>query len=209
MIQDKIKKLGIGIAEFIGIATSFLFITGVSYFYGYYDAGLNADWIINLLTTKELLISNIRLGAIVILVFMYLEALFDPTVNTNPAKQFVIGFIALTSLCILSVYFNRGWVEGISYLIAFIAIFGMFYFKIFGKLICALLILLVVPFLNGITAYENKMKNKFPEVTIKDEKKKWLLFDTYTDQAILIDSIKKEKNIRVVPINDLENIKVR
>ena len=99
--------------------------------------------------------------------------------------------------------------EGISYLIAFIALFGMFYFKIFVKLICALLILFVVPFLNGITAYENKMKNKFPEVTIKDEKKKWLLFDTYADQVILIDSTKREKNIRIVPINDIENIKVK
>ena len=36
---------------------------GVSCYYGYYVVGLKADWLINLLTTKELLISNIRLGA--------------------------------------------------------------------------------------------------------------------------------------------------
>ena len=63
MIKDKLDQLGLGAAQIIGLGTAFLFITGVSYYYGYYVVGLKVDWLINLLTTKELLISNIRLGA--------------------------------------------------------------------------------------------------------------------------------------------------
>lgn len=76
MIKDKLDQLGLGAAQIIGLGTAFLFITGVSYYYGYYVVGLKADWLINLLTTKELLISNIRLGAGFILALMFLQEIF-------------------------------------------------------------------------------------------------------------------------------------
>lgn len=209
MIQDKIKNLGIGIAEFIGIATSFLLITGVSYFYGYYDAGLNADWVINLLTTKELLISNIRLGAGVILVFMFLESIFDKDSNNFHIQAFVIGIFFFVALLIYSIIENEVWTEVLAYLIALISIYGLLFFKPYLKMVSILLIFFAVPFLNGLTAYEKKVRKNLPVVTIKEDKKQWLLFDTFSDQAVVIDSIKKEKNIRIVPINDIENIKVK
>ena len=209
MIQDKIKNLGIGIAEFIGLATSFLLITGVSYFYGYYDAGLNADWVINLLTTKELLISNIRLGAGVILVFMFLESIFDKDSNNFHIQAFVIGIFFFVALLIYSIIENEVWTEVLAYLIALISIYGLLFFKPYLKMVSILLIFFAVPFLNGLTAYEKKVRKNLPVVTIKEDKKQWLLFDTFSDQAVVIDSIKKEKNIRIVPINDIENIKVK
>lgn len=36
MIKDKLDQLGLGAAQIIGLGTAFLFITGVSYYYGYY-----------------------------------------------------------------------------------------------------------------------------------------------------------------------------
>lgn len=36
MIKDKLDQLGLGAAQIIGLGTAILFITGVSYYYGYY-----------------------------------------------------------------------------------------------------------------------------------------------------------------------------
>lgn len=210
MIQEKFKSLGVGWAELLGIVTSFLFITGISYYYGYYDAGLNANWIINLLTTKELLISNVRLGVCVILAFMFLESIFDKnSKNFNVQAAVLIGVLFFVVLLIYSIYENGVWTEILSYLIALISIYGLIFFKIYWKLVSVLLIIFVVPFLNGLTAYEKKVRSDLPELSLKNDKKKWYLFDTFSDQAIIIDSTKKSKNIKIVPVNELENIKVR
>lgn len=211
MIQERLKSLGVGWVELIGIVTSFLFITGVSYYYGYYAAGLNSEWIINLLTTKELLISNIRLGAGVIVALMYFDALFDKKSPTSPKKVLVIGNVVLITLLISWAEFkgsNTIW-ESLSYLVVFNALYGLIYYEFLGKIICISLILFVAPFINGISAFHKKTNSNLPLVTLKDDKKQWYLFDTFSDQAILIDSVKKEKNIKIVAINELNNIRVK
>lgn len=209
MIQEKFKRLGVGVVEIIGIATSFLLITGVSYYYGYYDSGLNADWMINLLTTKELLISNIRLGGGVILAFMFLESIFDKDSKQYHVKAFVLGIIFLTAMLVYSISKDEVWIEVLSYLLCLISIYGLIFFKPYGKLVSIALILFIVPFLNGLTAYEKKIRKDLPEITLKEDTKKWLLFDTFSDQAVIIDSLKKEKNIKIVSVNEIENIKLK
>ncbi|MCT8090683.1 hypothetical protein H0920_10805 [Acinetobacter sp. C_4_1] len=211
MIQERLKSLGVGWVELIGMVTSFLFITGVSYYYGYYEAGLNSDWIINLLTTKELLISNIRLGAGVILALMYFEALFDKQSPISPKKVLIIGNSALITLLIFWAIFketNTIW-ESLSYLAVFNALYGIIYYKFLGKMICVSLILFVAPFINGVVAFNKKINSNLPIVTLKEDKTHWYLFDTFSDQAILIDSLKKEKNIKIVAVNELDNIRVK
>jgi hypothetical protein len=211
MIQERLKSLGVGWVELIGIVTSFLFITGVSYYYGYYAAGLNSDWIINLLTTKELLISNIRLGAGVIVALMYFDTLFDKKSPSSPKKVLVIGNVVLITLLISWAVYkgsNTIW-ESLSYLVVFNALYGLIYYEFLGKMICISLILFVAPFINGISAFYKKTNSNLPIVTLKDDKKQWYLFDTFSDQAILIDSVKKEKNIKIVAINELNNIRVK
>lgn len=227
MIQERLKNWGLGFAEIIGIVTSFLFITGVCYFYGYYEAGLNAGWIINLLTTKELLISNLRLGAGVILVFMFLESMFDAkpvsliivyestSSNKNKkkkdvtSKSFIFGILFLICLLIYAFFREKNWSEVLAYLLLLISVYSLIFYKPIFKMISILLIFFVIPFLNGVSAYYSKVKSEIPEVRLKGDSKKWLLFDTFSNQAILIDSLKKEKNIRVVSITDIENIKVK
>lgn len=209
MIQERFRNLGVGWAEILGVATSFLLVTGMSYFYGYYYLGLNAEWIINLLTTKELLLSNIKLGAGIVMALMILESFF-----TNHSK--VPRFFALSGSCLILLFImiksmiqGEVWIEILSYLIGILAIYGLVYCKYLGKIMSLLFLIFVVPCLNGITAYEKKIRSSLPEVTLKDDKKKWYLFDSYSDQAIVIDSISKSKNIRIVPINDIVNIKVK
>jgi hypothetical protein len=209
MIQARLNTLGLGWAELIGLLTSFLFITGLSYFYGYYNAGLNAGWIINLLTSKELLISNLRLGVVIIMVFMYLESIFDKDSGNKLIKEFLWGCVAITGILVYFFIKKGVWIEGAGYLIALIAIFGLVKWDGAGKWICILLILFIVPYINGITAFQNKVRSNLPEVTLKNEDKQWLLFDTFSDKVVLIDGLKKDKNIRVVSINDLENVRVK
>lgn len=210
MIQEKFKNLGIGVVEVIGIATSFLFVTGVIYYYGYYAVGLNADWIINLLTTKELLISNLRLGAGAIMAFLYLSSVFDKSVvneNNKHYNELALGLGVLSVLVVMSYINGKNWFEYLGYLFIFISIYGLLYFKPFGKLISILVIVFVVPFCNGLTALEYKMKSNLPVVTLKEDQKNWLLFDTFSDKFVLIDSKENYRNIRVVSSDDIENIK--
>lgn len=209
MIQEKFKSLGIGFVELLGIATSFLFVTGVIYYYGYYAAGLNADWIINLLTTKELLISNLRLGAGVFMAFMYLHSLFKVGEKNNHYKDLAVGSSILTLILLITYFSGRNWIEALSYLLIFISVFGLIYWKAFFKLICVLIIVFVVPFMNGLTALQNKLKSNLPIVTLKEDHEKWLLFDTLSDKFVLIDSKDNYKNIRIVSTDDIVNIKAR
>lgn len=209
MIQDKFKNLGIGIVELIGIATSFLFITGVVYHYGYYVVGLNAEWIINLLTTKELLISNLRLGASVLIAFMFLNSLFSSEGGRNHLKDLVVGIVMLSGTTVIAYTRERNWVEALGYLLIFISVFGLIYWKTYWKLVCVLIIVFVVPFMNGVTALQYKLKSNLPVVTLKEDQKKWLLFDTFADKFVLIDSIDDYENIRVVTNEDIVNIKSR
>lgn len=208
MILEKLKSLGVGIVELIGIATSFLFVTGVAYYYGYYDAGLNANWIINLLTTKELLISNLRLGVAIALAFMYLST-SDLNDKRKIIQTLIFGCSFLGLILIYSILKNDRWLESLGYFLAFLSIFGIIYSHFFLKIICTLTLVLVIPFLNGVLAYQVKSKSALPIVLLKDQPKKWFLFDTFSDQAILIDSMKKQKTVKVVKINDLQEIKVR
>lgn len=52
------------------------------------------------------------------------------------------------------------------------------------------------------------MASHLPVASLKDDAKKWYIFDTFSDQVILIDNLKKIENIKVVQVNKLENIKV-
>ncbi len=211
MIKDKLDQLGLGAAQIIGLGTAFLFITGVSYYYGYYVVGLKADWLINLLTTKELLISNIRLGAGFILALIFLQEIFfsDSKPKGKQHRTFLIGCGVLIAILIVLIWRdNREWLQVLSYLIGLLALFGLMYFKYLGRLISILLIFFVVPFLNGYSAYQKKMASHLPVASLKDDAKKWYIFDTFSDQVILIDSMKKIENIKVVQVNKLENIKV-
>lgn len=209
MIQSKLNSWGLGIAELVGIITSFLFITGISYFYAYYAAGLNAAWIINLLTTKELLVSNLRLGVSIIMAFMYLESLFQNDNWMEHIQSLIIGCFMFLAMLIYCYVNNQMWLEILSYLLTLIAVFLIVKYKLSIKLGGILLIFFAAPFLNGLTAYDKKIESNLPEVSLKDDSKKWYLFDTFSDQAILIDSKNREKNIKILPINDLENIRVK
>ena len=62
--------------------------------------------------------------------------------------------------------------------------------------------------MNSYSAYQKKMASHLPVVSLKDDAKKWYIFDTFSDQVILIDNMKKIENIKVVQVNKLENIKV-
>ncbi len=211
MIKEKLDKLGLGVAEIIGLGTSFLFITGVSYYYGYFVVGLKADWLINLLTTKELLISNIRLGVCLALALMFLQEVFSSESGTQHKRHraFFMGCVALIAILIFSMWKNyNSWVQTLSYLLGLIAVFGLFYFKYLGRILSILLLVFVVPFLNGLSAYQKKMASHLPVASLKDDAKQWYIFDAFSDQVILIDSVKKIENIRVVQVNELENIRV-
>jgi len=211
MIQARLNTLGLGWAELIGLLTSFLFITGWCYAYGYYDLGLNADWLINLITTKEMLFNNLRLGGCLLIALMYFALEWKGDQKYDHKRLFRLANITL----VVAVFFwwKKNGVdaigEPITYLIAFNAIYFIIYHGFSLKFIGLISIFFVIPSINGIIAYEKKIKSVLPVVEVKDETKKWFLFDTYSDQAVLIDSTKKEKNIRIVPINDLVNIKVK
>lgn len=206
---EKFKNFGIGWAEIIALLTAFLLVTGISYFYAYYGFCLNAEWVINLLTTKELLTSNIKLGACVIMASMYLLPSFLENSKTKPYKELILGCTFFILLLIFAVSKGDVWYEILAYIITLISIFYFIYGPAVVKVFSVVLILFVVPFINGIHAYTKHIKQPLPEVYIKDDPKKWLLFDTFSNQAVLIDDIKKEKNIRVVPVNDLKNISVK
>lgn len=211
MIKEKLDKLGLGVAEIIGLGTSFLFITGVSYYYGYFVVGLKADWLINLLTTKELLISNIRLGVCLALALMFLQEVFSSESGTQHKRHrtFFMGCVALIVILIFSMWKNyNSWVQTLSYLLGLIAVFGLFYFKYLGRILSILLLVFVVPFLNGLSAYQKKISSHLPVASLKDDAKQWYIFDAFSDQVILIDNMKKIENIRVVQVNELENIRV-
>lgn len=207
MIKSKLKDLGV--VELVGIATSFLLITGISYFYAYYAAGLNAAWIINLLTTKELLICNMSLGVGIIIAFIYLEDLFHHDNSVEHFLSFIVGCSVLVAMLIYCYIKNQIWTEVLSYLTVLISFFLIVKCKFSIKLLGICLIFFMAPFLNGLTAYYKKIESNLPEVSLKDDSKKWYLFDTFSDQAILIDSKNREKNIKILPINDLENIRVK
>ncbi|QDK98267.1 hypothetical protein FM020_10370 [Acinetobacter tandoii] len=211
MIKEKLDKLGLGVAEIIGLGTSFLFITGVSYYYGYFVVGLKADWLINLLTTKELLISNIRLGVCLALALVFLQEVFSSESETQHKRHraFFMGCVALIVILIFSMWKNyNSWVQTLSYLLGLIAVFGLFYFKYLGRILSILLLVFVVPFLNGLSAYQKKISSHLPVASLKDDAQQWYIFDAFSDQVILIDSVKKIENIRVVQVNELENIRV-
>lgn len=211
MIQAKLNSFGLGWAELIGLITSFLFITGWCYAYAYFDIGLNADWLINLLTTKDLLFNNLRLGVCLIMAFLYFGLEWQENKIYDHKKLFWRANIILAVL-VFFWWIRDGisaiW-EAVTYLIAFNAIYFIIYHELMLKFIGSLLIFVVIPCINGFIAYDRKIKSDLPVVEIMDETKKWFLFDTYSDQAVLIDSTKKEKNIRIVPISDLVNIKVK
>lgn len=211
MIKEKLDKSGLGVAEIIGLGTSFLFITGVSYYYGYFVVGLKADWLINLLTTKELLISNIRLGVCLALALVFLQEVFSSESETQHKRHraFFMGCVALIVILIFSMWKNyNSWVQTLSYLLGLIAVFGLFYFKYLGRILSILLLVFVVPFLNGLSAYQKKISSHLPVASLKDDAQQWYIFDAFSDQVILIDSVKKIENIRVVQVNELENIRV-
>lgn len=209
MISERFNKLGLGWAELIGLATTFLLVTGISYSYGYYAFGLNAEWIINLLTTKELLITNIRFGAYIFASLMFLTSIVEQGTKKDLVLDFICGVVGLLVLLVVSYELDSEWPDILTILLTLVAVFLLITVPKKFKFYPTLTLIFIIPFCNGLTAYVKKIKSDLPIVIVKEEEKQWQLFDTYSDQAVIIDSIKKEKNIRVVPISDLENIRVR
>lgn len=181
-------------------------ITGLSYAYGFYGIGLNAEWIINLVSTKDLLIFNIKLGfclaiALMYFIFEYEHGFKKERLFRKSNSIFIILLIYMT--------WKNGYKEAIEYFTYFLS-FNALYFICFCKpllkLVSIVTLFFIVPCLNGFITHHKKISKELPLVEFKSKNEKWYLYDTFSDKAILIDSKSNQRKIKISQINELEII---
>ncbi|RJL71622.1 hypothetical protein [Acinetobacter radioresistens] len=207
MIIEKIKNSTL--TDILGCITSILFITGLSYQYGFYGyLGLNAPWVISLLGPKEILIVNIVLFTTYLMALLFLDSLLtksdlDFKSLAIPANGCIIGLILFWG------YFKDSWTGALFcfiVLLAFNSIISIIKLKIKFKIIGLIISILIIPFLNGVYIYHTHVeKNSLPKA-ILNNKDIWYLASTYSDKAVLISSMNFKKNIKIVDIKDIKLI---
>lgn len=210
MLIEKFKNSSL--ADWLAVITGGLFITGICFNYGYYGPlGLSNTWIINLLNAKEILTVNIILLVTYLMAILYLESYFT-------AERVKLSRVVITSnfvLILLAIAFGvkDTWVEAFFYIIVIIALNSMFcilHIKTPKRYFGFMILLLVVPYLNGVYSFhkdtnENRLSLAFLD---NDLNNRWYILNAYADKAILIDRKKSDKRkIKIVETKDIKTIK--
>ncbi|WP_151832987.1 hypothetical protein [Acinetobacter ursingii] len=208
MIVDKIKSASL--TDLVGGVTACLFITGLSYQYGFYGMhGLNGSWVINLLSAKDILTVNIILLTTYLVALSFLDTVFS---NSNLSyKNLAIPsniFMFMTSLYWLADHNKSGAFFCLIVLIIINSILFIVKLNNIFKVLGFLFLILLVPFLNGVYSFNvNFYKDGIPKVVLIQSKigEEWFLLNTYNDKAILIS--KDKKNVKIVEIKDISSVK--
>ncbi len=203
---EKIKKASL--ADWVLIISSGLLITGLCYQYGYYgDIGLQSSWIINLLSTKELLISNLGLCVLYIIAALYLSSYVEEQTKQRLIELAVVSNLVLISIIIFVVVEDRkikNIIDCISIFLAFnsflIVLKQGYYLKIVGIIV----LILIIPFIKGVADIQNSFsEKKLHTVKLGKENEEWLLVNTFGDKAVLVDSYESKRKVKVIEIKEL------
>lgn len=209
---EKIKKASL--ADWVVIISSGLLITGLSYQYGYYgEIGLQSSWIINLLSTKELLISNLGLCILYAIAGMYLTSYVEEKTKQKLIEVVVLSNLVLVAITLVVIFENKkikNIADCISILLAFNAFLIVlkrgYYLKILGVII----LLIIIPFINGVADIHHSFSEKqLDSVKIGKSIERWLLVNTFSDKAVLVDSYEKTRKVKVVEIKELDFVETK
>lgn len=209
---EKIKKASL--ADWVLIISSGLLITGLSYQFGYYGTvGLQSPWIINLLGTKELFISNLGLCILYAIAALYLSSYVEEQTKERLIELAVLANIVLIAIILVVIVEDKrinNIVDCFSIFLAFnsflIVLKQGYYLKIIGVIV----LFLVIPFLKGVADIQTSISEKqFNAVKLAKSEQEWFLVNTFGDKAVLIDSYEKSRKVKVVEIKELEFVQTQ
>ncbi|WP_375038615.1 hypothetical protein [Acinetobacter sp. RW6] len=204
---EKIKKASL--ADWVLIISSGLLITGLCYQFGYYgNIGLQSPWIINLLGTKELFISNLGLCILYAIAALYLSSYVEEQTKQRLIELAVLANIVLIAIIIVVIVEDKrinNIADCISIFLAFnsflIVLKQGYYLKIVGVIV----LFLVIPFFKGVADIQTSITEKqFKMVKLGKSEQKWFLVNTFGDKAVLVDSYEKSRKVKVVEIKELD-----
>lgn len=203
---DKIKNASL--ADWVLIVTSALMVTGLCYQYGYYgELGLQSSWIINLLNTKEFLISNLGLCVLYLIAALYLSSYADDATTQRLMEVLVFSNIVLIAIIIVVIVEDqsiKSIVGSISIFLAvnsFLVILKKGYYL---KIVAIIILFMVIPFFEGVADIRTSFsENQLHPVKLAKDNEKWFLVSTFGDKAVLVDSYEKNKKVKVIEVKEI------
>lgn len=204
---EKIKKASL--ADWVLIISSSLLITGLCYQFGYYgDMGLQSSWIVNLLSTKELLISNIGMCAIYIVAILYLSSYIEEQKKLRLIELAVLSnavFIALTVFVVFEDKKIKNIVDCVSIILAFNSILIVLKRGYYLKIVGVFVLLMLIPYMKGAADIQNSLlEKKLNKVSLDKSEEEWLLVNTFGDKVVLVNSYESKRKVKVIEIKELE-----
>ncbi|KCY45463.1 hypothetical protein J715_4366 [Acinetobacter baumannii 1571545] len=204
MFLEKIKSAE-SIPEMITLFITFNFIIQTSYKFGFLSS--YGYWTISLYNPIEIMFGNLEMILTYILVFTYV--IYDKfTIGSlvGILTTFIVPFISQF------IYTGIFYIPKFSYFAIAIGIFGialkntknndLLETSLFSILLC------ILPLVYGVYENNSLKVEKLAKATLNVKtEKEWFILDKFSDNFLLID--KDKDDLKVVKINDLENINIK
>ncbi|MDO7442355.1 hypothetical protein ACT44R_15580 [Acinetobacter baumannii] len=204
MFLEKIKSAE-SIPEMITLFITFNFIIQTSYKFGFLSS--YGYWTISLYNPIEIMFGNLEMILTYILVFTYV--IYDKfTIGS------LVGILTTFIVPFMSQFIYTGifYIPKFSYFAIAIGIFGialkntknndLLETSLFSILLC------ILPLVYGVYENNSLKVEKLAKATLNvTTDKEWFILDKFSDNFLLIN--KDKDDLKVVKINDLENINIK
>ncbi len=206
LILEQFKQADL--SEKIAAFTSTVILIGISYKLGYYfTKSLDSLWIIQFFNIFDLAYASLRLLILYFLILVLHDKVFVKGSGERNIIKFGIGLMIICLYYIYEIITEKvafGFFFSVSLFFGIFFAFSMYNTREFVKYISITFLIVVIPFLQGISDIQKNIhRADLPKVLIKESKpnEDWRFLDKANDKLILLNQ-NNPKEIKIVGMDE-------